>query len=289
MASYEFAVISDHGKLGSRQTDIANRLTIVAPDLLISCGDGVYADEDGAGVVTSTVLDNAWAAFSSFFSILVPAVGNHERDGDTNAAEFAAKFATQIATGSGKLYYRVYHAASRTGIYVMDTGYDTGRTQRQADGVGWQSVQGTWLRNTVMANTGSEDCKIMVMHHGAVGYAPTASKIFKGVDFQPERLGFDLVVHGHVHANAIVERAGCLHVCCGGAASNSRDKPINLYGNVSTAYRIYRGNEQTDGTSTPAILQITREDNDLRIYFVNVATGLVQGPTLLRRVIPKVT
>lgn len=286
MPAYNFIFIADHGRIGAEQTALAAAIVADAPDLLISGGDGVYAaaNETSGGVADATSMAAAWAAFSGVTCPIVPCIGNHERDGQTNAEGYMSHFSAE--TGD-EHYYRYYHTASRTGIYVLDSGYDTGGVQRQADGVGTLSVQGDWLENQIINNAGDEDVRIIVQHHPPVGMASVSSRIRAATDFNPAHLGATFLLTGHTHSNWALRRANVYHVCCGQTTTYSQDKPKYLYGNTKDAYLLHKDQAGVSQYSQPSFYKITRDGNMTYGRFLRVSDQHVVGPKFVILASPK--
>jgi hypothetical protein len=246
---FRFAAIGDYGAAGPDERRVAELVKAFHPEIVITLGDNNYPT-GGADTIDANIGQfyadyiapyvgkyGKGAGVNRFY----PALGNH--DWYTDGAE---PYLDYFTLPGNERYYAF--SAGPIDFFALDS------DPHEPDGVGPQSKQAEWLKNSV--KRAHSPWQIAYMHHPPYSSGPHGST--RETEWPYHELGIDLVLAGHDHTyeRAVVGGVTFLVNGLGGAPEYEFKQPIagSLF-----RYQAKHGAQLAVATA-----------DELRITFVNV-------------------
>lgn len=238
-----YGITADAGSSVLHVAEIADIFQAWALDGAFFAGDNNYGGD----------IESDWNAFAYLVTAgkAFPAMGNHDldkSDGYPTRAKFDDLF-------HGLDYYVKDFPKGNVTLFVLDSGYLTNLTMREADGNTVGSVQYAWFVNQ-SAIARAKGRRLVVMFHHPIMTIVAGGPTFAAMDWFFEAFGVSLVINGHDHANTHFIRSGVHYINISIAAQAARaiipgaiTDPTQILGEADGAFVVWT-DIAANGTTT---------------------------------------
>jgi acid phosphatase type 7 len=200
--SFTFVAMGDHNSLPAAHTEVANRVAIIDPEIIIDVGDLVYNGDSTSGWDTEFFTPQR-AVMSR--SCLYPAIGNHEG----SAGNYLNYFILPSANSGTERYYSFDYANAH--FIALDT-----HGSSYAAG----SAQYNWLVSDLTANQ-LKPWIFVYFHHPPYSSGSYGSDLNVRTHLAPvfAQYPVDLIFSGHDHNYEHARAGGRHYIVTGGGGA----------------------------------------------------------------------
>jgi tartrate-resistant acid phosphatase type 5 len=235
-----FAVIGDYGNSSTRELLVANLVTSLNPEFIVTTGDNNYGN-------TSASYDiNIGQYYHSFIApyagaygagapgdvnVFFPVIGNHDWDidGSQGYIDFFAQPVFHYELDKGPVHF----------VFVDSD-------VRQPDGNTFDGVQGQWAQAAIAAS--AAPFQFVLFHHPAYTSGPRTLVM----DWPWKTWGADVVLTGHVHNYERLRSADGLSYFVVGQSGNDTHGFGAIHPSSQLRYNAQDGAQVVDVTATKA-------------------------------------
>jgi len=190
-SAQRFVIIGDYGASGPNEAKIANLARGFLPDFIITTGDNNYplgaaeTIDENVGLYFHEFIAPYRGAFGRGASEnrFFPSLGNHDWD-----SLEAKPYLDYFSLPSNERHYDFVRGPVQ--LFALDS------DPREPDGTDFDSVQGRWLRQRLLASTAA--FRVVYFHHPPYSSGPHGSTL--GMRWPFQEWGAAVVYAGHDHA-----------------------------------------------------------------------------------------
>jgi hypothetical protein len=262
LSKVRFVAMGDYGRSGPAEQQVAELVTALHPDYVITTGDNNYP----AGSA-STIDENIGQYFSE---LIHPYLGNYASSASENRF-FPALGNHDWVTSGAQPYLDYFTLPGNERYYDIVRGdvhfFAVDSDEHEPDGISASSKQAAWLKDGLARS--SSAFNVVAMHHPPFSSGPHGSTL--DMQWPYGEWGADLVLAGHDHCYERLSIAGLTYVVSGlgGASIYSFGLPID--GSIA------RFNDQY------GVVVFDADADELVLSFFSVDGELVDSARLLSK------